>query len=322
MFAVVWRLKGRLAAFALSFAVGLLVAAACRLAAGLLFKTEKEGEAVFELRARGCGPGETFDSPGDLHDALRSPEVGVRAEAFRRLLLRPGVTTVHYDFERDRNYPAPVDHARLRLVNLDDSPEEEALVTFVRTDSPVAVVLKRCESSGWRAAAVVSAWLRYEDYPYEDWIETVEGPRPGGHALLVRDSNGDATRYTRRARLLRLSEGGLEQLAEVEEERIEPFENYVGVDWPSVKRRRTGSLHFTQQSAGKPARLRVSYRHEVVKFTGSHPSNVYWRESDGVWHQSRRHWRARNHELMGEVSFGEEHFVWSEQQQRFVREGS
>jgi non-ribosomal peptide synthetase component F len=122
--------------------------------------------------------------------------------------------------------------------------------------------------------------------------------------------------------VLRLSEGGLEELAKVEEERIEPFENYVGVDWPSVKRRRTASIHFTQQSGDKPARLRVSYRQEVVKFTGAAPSNVYWRESDGVWHQARRHWRARNYELMGEVSFGEEQFVWSEQQRRFVREGS
>jgi hypothetical protein len=321
MFAVVWRLKGRLAAFALSFAVGLVVAAAFRLAAGLLSGAEKEGGTVAEPQTHGCGPGATFESPTEVLEALRSPDVGVRAEAFRRLLLRPGVTTVHYDFERDRNYPAPVDHARLRLVNLDDSPEEEALVTFVRTDSPAAVVLKRCES-GWRAASVVSAWLRYEDYPYEDWIETVEAIRPRQHLLLVRDSNGDATRYTRRARVLRLADSGLEQLAEVEEERIEPFENYVGVDWPNVKRRHAGSLHFTQQSGDKPARLRVSYRREMVKYAGAPASHVYWRESDGVWHQARGHWRARNHESMGQVSFGEEQFVWSDVQQRFVREGS
>ena len=321
MFAVVWRLKGRLAAFALSFAAGLLVAAACRLAAGLLLKGEKAGEPVVNLRAHGCAPGETFDSPSDLLEALRSGDAGVRAEAFRRLFLRPGLTTAHYDFERDKDFPEPVDRARLRLANLDDSPEAEALVTFVRTDSPVAVVLKRCES-GWRAAAVLSAWLRYEDYPYEDWVETVEAMRPHQHVLLVRDSAGDATRYTRRARVLRLAEGGLEELAEVEEERIEPFENYVGVDWQSAKRRRTASLHFTQQSAGKPARLRVSYRQEMIKYTGAYPSNVYWREADGVWHQARRHWRARNHELLGEVSFGEERFVWSEQKRRFVREGS
>ena len=60
----------------------------------------------------------------------------------------------------------------------------------------------------------------------------------------------------------------------------------------------------------------------MIKYTGSGPSNVYWRESDGVWHQARRHWRARDHELMGQVTFSEEQFVWSEQQRRFVREGS
>jgi len=321
MFAVVWKLKGRLAAFALSFALGLLVAAACRLLAARLLKAEKGAVAVVQLEAPGCAPGETFDSPSELLEALRSTEVGVRAEAFRRLFLRPGVTTAHYDFERDRDFPEPVDRARLRLVNLDESPEPEAVVTFVRTDSPAAVVLKRCES-GWRAAAVVSAWLRYEDYPYEDWLETVEALRPGRHVLVVRDSNGDATSYTRRARVLRLADGGLEELAEVEEERIEPFENYVGVDWPNVKRRRTGGVHFTQQSGDKPARLRVAYRQELIKYTGASAPNVFWREADGVWHQSRRHWRARNHESMGQVLYGEEQFVWSEQKQRFVREGS
>jgi hypothetical protein len=321
MFAVVWKLKGRLAAFALSFAVGLLVAAACRLAGRLLFKAEKRGETEARLQTPGCARGETFDSPGDLHDALRSPEVSVRAEAFRRLFLRPGPTTAYYDFERDKDFPAPVDRARLRLVNLDDTPEEEALVTFVRADSPAAVVLKRCES-GWRAAAVVSAWLRYEDYPYDDWIETFEAPRPGRHVLVVRDSTGDATRYTRRARVLGLAAGGFEELAEVEEERIEPSENYVGAGWWNVKRRRTGSLSFTQQAGGEPARLRVSYRQELIKYTGSGAPNVYWRESDGVWHQARRHWRARSQELLGEAVFGEEQFVWNEQKQRFVREGS
>lgn len=321
MLAVVWKLKGRLAAFALSFAVGLLVAAACRLAAGLLFGEGKGGGAAVSLQTPGCARGETFDTPSAVLEAVGSKDVGVRAEAFRRLFLRPGLRTALYDFERDRDYPEPADRARLRLVNLDDSPEAEALVTFVRADSPVAVVLKWC-GEGWRSAAVVSAWLRYEDYPYEDWVETFEALRPGQHVLLVRDSAGDATRYTRKARVLRLGPGGLEQLAEVEEERIEPFENYVGVDWSSVKRRRVGSLSFTQQSGEGPARLRVNYRQELIKYTGAEPSNVYWRETDGVWHQARRHWRARGHDSLGQVSFGEEQFVWSEQQQRFVRAGS
>ena len=322
MFDVIWRHKGRLSAFALSFAVGLLLAFACRFAVGLFIRhAETSRTDISAAQTHACPPDESFASPDEVLAALGSVDVGVRREIFRRLFLRPGVETSFYDYERDKDFPERAEGARLQLVNLDDSPGEEALITFVRNDNPVAVVLKRC-ACGWKTVAAISSWLRFEDYPYADWIELPEAIRPGRHVIVVRDSTGDATRYTRRARVLSLTGDHLEQVAEVEEELIVPIEGYAGADWAEVKRRRRGVLDFTPQSIGSPAHLRVKYRDEVVRFSGVEPLNVYWREGDGVWHEARRHWRSRQCEVLEPATLSEEQFVWSEQKNRFVPAGS
>src|SRR5256714_11580268 len=292
MFDAIWRRKGRLSAFALSFAVGLLLAVVCRVVVGLFVRHAETATADTRvLQSHACPPGESFASPDEVLAALSSVDVGVRREIFRRLFLRPGVVTGFYDYERDKDFPERAEGARLQLVNLDDSPGEEAVITFVRNDSPLAVVLKRC-ACGWKTVAAISSWLRFEDYPYADWIELPEAIRPGMHVIVVRDSTGDATRYTRRARVLTLAGGRLEQVAEVEEELIAPVEGYAEADWSGVKRRRSGVLAFTPPSSGSPARLRVEYRDEVVRFNGVEPLNVYWRGGDGGLHPARTHRRS------------------------------
>jgi hypothetical protein len=321
MFEVVWRFKWRLAAYALGFTAGLLLASAYVSVAGLFTSRLERSEQAGALQSTACSPVEAFASPDEVLAALRSEDVGVRREVFRRLFLRPGVATAYYDYERDKDFPERAEAARIQFVNLDASPEEEAVITFVRTDSPVAVVLKR-GGCGWRAVAAVSAWLRFEDYPYADWIELPEAIRPGQHAIIVRDSTGDAMRYTRRARVLRLAGEHLEQVAEIEEEAIGPVEGYARADWAQVKRRSTASYSFTPQTDGSPARLRVEHRDELVRYSGVEPLNVYWREGDGVWHQARRHWRARACTIIKPASGSEEQFVWSEQKSRFVPNGS
>src|SRR2546423_5915771 len=322
MFDAIWRRKGRLSAFALSFAVGLLLAVVCRVVVGLFVHHAKTSTAdTRALQSPACPPDESFASPDEVLAALSSVDVGVRREIFRRLFLRPGVETSYYDYERDKDFPERAEGARLQLVNLDDSPGKEAVITFVRNDSPVAVVLKRC-ACGWKTVAAISSWLRFEDYPYADWIELPEAIRLSMHVIVVRDSTGDATRYTRRARVLSLVGERLEQVAEVEEELIAPVEGYAGADWAEVKRRRSGVLAFAPPSGGSPARLRVEYRDEVVRFNGVEPLNVYWREGDGVWHQARRHWRSRQCEVLKPAAVSEEQFVWSEQKNRFVPAGS
>jgi hypothetical protein len=327
MLRFIFRHKGRVAAFALSFAVGLFAASVFRIAFGLLTRHAQTVAAdAWVPQAPACAPGDAFASPEEVAAALRSDDVGVRREMFRRLFVLPGLVTAYYDYERDEDFPERAEGLSLRRVNLDDSPDEEAVITFVRVESPVAVVLKR-GACGWKAAAV-SSWLRFEEYPYADWIELPEAISPGRHVLLVRDSTGDASRYTRRARVLRLVGGQLEQVAEVEEESIVPAEGYKGADWAEVKRRRVGSLAFTPPSGDSPAGLRVEYTDEVVRYINpvpqalnAGPRGLYWREGDGVWHESQRHWRRGPREVLKAAAVTEEQFVWSEQKSRFVPAG-
>src|SRR5205085_10164395 len=140
----------------------------------------------------------------------------------------------------------------------------EAVITFLRVESPVAVVLKR-GGCGWKAVAAVSSWLRFEEYPYADWVELPEAIRPGRHVLLVRDSTGDATRYTRRARVLRPAGGRLEQVAEIEEESIAPIEGYAGKGWAEARRRSEASYTFEPQTQDSPALLRVRRTSELIR---------------------------------------------------------
>ncbi len=327
MFRVVRRFKWRLAACALGFAAGLALASACAVLTGLFAPRAARTEPARVTRTPVCASnegdeaGEFFASPEEVLAALGSVDVGVRREVFRRLLLRPGMTTAYYDYERDRDFPERAEATSVQRVNLDDSPEDEAVITFVRMDSPVAVVLKRY-ACGWRSIAAVSAWLRFEDYPYGDWLALPEAIRPGRHVLLVRDSTGDATRYTRRARVLRLAGDRLEQVAEIEEEAIAPIEGYVGKDWAEVKRRSVASYAFEPPAPGLPARLRVERSNELVRYSGVEPSSVYWREGDGVRHSARRHWRTRDCKVIKTEPGDEELFVWSEQESRFVSAGS
>ncbi|HWW75931.1 MAG TPA: hypothetical protein VNZ44_11065, partial [Pyrinomonadaceae bacterium] len=174
----VGKFKGRIAAFALSFAVGLALAVLFKLAVLPLVRragTRTPAAAPSTLR---CTPGETFASPEEVTAALTSEDVGVRREIFRRLFVLPGLTTAYYDFERDRDFPERAESAKLRRVNLDGEAGGEALVTFVRVDSPVAVVLKH-GACGWKPVAAVSSWLRFEDYPYSDWLETPDATGAG-----------------------------------------------------------------------------------------------------------------------------------------------
>ena len=78
------------------------------------------------------------------------------------------------------------------------------------------------KSCGWRLLTAVSSWLRFEDYPYENWLTLAETIEPGVHQLLIRESYGDASSYIRKARLLRLNGDALTQIAEIEEESIQP----------------------------------------------------------------------------------------------------
>ena len=209
------RWKSRLTAFTICFVIGFLLAT---IVAGLrsFFGHKLSEQSASTISP--CATHDYFNHPEEVLAALKNPEVNVRKAMFSRLLLRPDVATVYYDYERDLNYPERPDRARLQYVQLDNSPEAEALLTFVRFEHPVALVFKQ-QSCGWRLVTAVSSWLRFEDYPYDNWLSLPETIEPGIHQLLVRESHGDSTSYLRKARLLRLTGDVLHRLQSLKKKR-------------------------------------------------------------------------------------------------------
>src|SRR5829696_641917 len=281
------RWKSRITAFIVCFAIGFLVAAI--VAALLRYKQNEQSASTMSPCAS-----DYFNHPDEVLAALKNPEVNVRRTMFSRLLLRPDIGTVYYDYERDLNYPERADRARLQYVQLDDSPEQEALLTFVRFDHPVALVFKK-QSCGWRLVAAISSWLRFEDYPYENWLSLVETIEPGIRQLLVRESHGDLMSYIRKARVLRLTGDVLTQVAEFEEERIEPLSGYDGSDWKDVKLHRVNRFDFMyeREREGEGAGIVNDVTTEVIKLNGAAPQYSYWLETDGTWHARQSNWNRR-----------------------------
>jgi hypothetical protein len=306
------RWKSRLVAFTICFAIGFLVAA---IVAAILGRASRQRQAEISP----CATADYFNSPEEVLAALKHPEVDVRRTMHKRLLLRPDIATVYYDYERDLNYPERPDRAQIRYVRLDDSPEPEALLTFVRFEHPVAFVFKK-KSCGWHLITALSSWLRFEDYPYENWLSLVETIEPGIRQLLVRDSYGDSSSYVRKARVLRLTGDALTQVAEIEEESIQPVPGYDGSDWKDVKLRRVGNLHFSYEHEGEGAYIQNDVTEDIVKLDGAAPQYSYWLETDGSWHARESNWSRRPATRVKPLSASREFLDWNAQEGRFIKQ--
>jgi hypothetical protein len=306
------RWKSRFIAFIVCFAIGFAGAA---VVARLWKMLRRQQSRTLVSR---CATANDFNSPEEVLAALKDSEVDVRRAIWKRLLLRPDVATVYYDYERDLNYPERADRARLQYVQLDDSPEAEALLTFVRFEHPLALVFKK-ESCGWHLVAAISSWLRFEDYPYENWLSLPETIEPGIHQLLIRDSDGDATSYVRKARLLRLNGDVLTQVAEIEEEAIEPVSDYNGTDWNEVKLHRLNRSIFSCERDGQGASIMNDVTTEIIKLNGTPPRYSYWLETDGSWHTRESNWSRRPATRVTLLNVTREVLVWNAQEGRFVK---
>lgn len=309
------RWKSRLSAFTICFVIGFLLAS---IVAGLrsLFRHKLSERSASTMSQ--CATGDYFNHPEEVLAALKNPEVSVRKAIGSRLLLRPDVATVYYDYERDLNYPERADRARLQYVQLDNSPEEEALLTFVRFEHPVALVFKQ-ESCGWRRVSAISSWLRFEDYPYENWLSLPETIEPGIHQLLVRESHGDSTSYLRKAQLFRLTADGLSQIAEIEEEAIEPLTQYDGSDSTDVKLHRVSIFNFRSERNGKSVSITNTVTSGVIKLNGTPPHYTYWLDTDGSWHARESNWHRRAASRVKSLGVSREVLVWNSQEGRFVK---
>ena len=306
------RWKSRVVAFICCFVVGFLVAAI--LTAILSRRSRKQLPAS----ASPCAAVDDFNSPEEVLAGLKDPEVNVRSAMRKRLLLRPDVATVYYDYERDSNYPERADRARVQYVQLDDSPEREALLTFVRFEHPMALVFKK-KSCGWRLVTALSTWLRFEGYPYENWLSLVHAIEPGIYQLLVRDSYGDSNSYVRKARVLRLNGDVLTQVAEFEEESFQPVAGYEGSDWNDVKRHRVNKYNFTTDIAYQGATIYSELTEEIIKLNGSAPQYSYWLETDGSWHARQSSWINRMATREKVLRVSRETLGWNSQEGRFIK---
>ncbi|MEW6736675.1 MAG: hypothetical protein AB1489_35630, partial [Acidobacteriota bacterium] len=244
--------------------------------------------------------------------------VNIRRQIYRRLFLQPGISTIYYDYERDLDYPERAESALLQYVNLDESPDKEALITFIRFGNPVALILQKSDC-GWRLIAAMSAWLRFEDYPYDNWLELVQTIRPGVHEILVRESLGDGAQYFRKARLLKLINGVLRQIAEIEEETIKPLDGYTKSDWNDVKHHQISHLKFFPTSSDQPAQIKIETITEVIRYSGNALSYKYWLEADGSWHSAKQHWRKRSSETKQLLESSVTQLVWQQQSSLFVK---
>ena len=307
------RWKSRVTAFTICFAIGL---AAAFIVAGILNLLQQRRQQQQTQLTR-CQAEDYFNRPEEVLAAIKSDDVDVRRAMFKRLLLRPDISTVYYDYERDLNYPERTDRARLEYVQLDDTPEQEALLTFVRLEHPTALIFSK-ESCGWKLVTALSSWLRFEDYPYENWLTLPTTIKPGIHELLVRESNGDATSYVRRARLLRLDHGQLAQIDKFDEETLEPVRDYVGDDWSDVKLKQSSDVTFSPEETGTNSTIQIETTFSLIKLRGPIPSYSYWLETDGTWHARKRNWSARSSDPLKVLSVTKQSFVWSASEGRFV----
>jgi hypothetical protein len=312
--------KSRLIAFSTCFGIGLALSLIVSFVVGLLKPKQQIATHNELLGQHTCGAADSFSSLEEILAALKSEDVSVRREVFRKLFLRPGVATIYYDYERDRDYPERAERAEVKYVNLDDQSGDEAVLTFLRYENPVALILKK-EECGWRLAGALSAWLRFEGYPYQNWLELPETVKRGVHEILVRESTGDATRYSRNARLLKLTDGALTQIAEFTEESIKPVEDYREADWSDVKLRDATRYTFLPESSGKDARLRLATQEEIIKYSGASPAYTFWLETDGAWHNSRKQWRERPSARLRLVNNHTRELIWDGQRKRFIEEG-
>jgi len=311
--------KSRLSAFLISFGVGFVLFLIVSFGLGLLRSPRQTSIRLEPVSQHHCGADDSFSSPEEILAALKSEDVLIRREVFRRLFLRPGVATTYYDYERDRDYPERAERAGVKYVNLDDQSDEEAVLTFTRYENPVALILKK-EDCGWWLVGALSAWLRFEDYPYQGWLEMPETVKRGVHEILLRESTGDATRYARNARLLKLMDGALVQVAEFTEESIEPVEHYAEADWSDVKQRDTTRYISLAESNGEKAKLRLETQAEIVKYSGSPAAYRYWLETDGAWHVVKKQWRTRDAARLRFLNKRTHELVWDEQRKRFIEE--
>ncbi len=137
--------------------------------------------------------------------------------------------------------------------------------------------------------------------------------------MLIRESHGDSTSYVRKASLFRLNGNVLNQIAELEEEVLEPIRDYHGSDWMDIKLRRVTNFTFINSRPTEGFTIRGDVTSEVVRLKGSAPQYSYWLETDGSWHARQSNWNRRVATRMKLLDGSQKFLRWNSQEGRFVQ---
>jgi hypothetical protein len=115
-----------------------------------------------------------------------------------------------------------------------------------------------------------------------------------------------------------LDRGHLAQIAEIDEEILEPVKEYVGHDWSDVKRKQSSYVTFSSELPGANAVIQIETTRSLIKLRGPIPSYSYWLETDGAWHAKKRNWSARSSQLLEVLGVTKEPLVWIASEGRFA----
>jgi hypothetical protein len=118
---------------------------------------------------------------------------------------------------------------------------------------------------------------------------------------------------------LRLTGDSLAQIAEIEEEVIEPVSGYGGSDWNDVKRRRVTRSSFAYERKGEGANIGNEVTEEIIKLNGAAPHYSYWLETDGSWHTRKSNWNRRPATRVRLLNVSTEVLWWNSQEGRFIK---
>lgn len=233
-----------------------------------------------------------FSNPEVIISAIKSDDVAIRREMYCKLRSFPPHQTVYYTYDRDEQFPEKAERIDLEYLNLDSSQEDEAVISFLKSETPMVVVLKK-QSCGWDVMATLRLPFVSGDFFSESWIAFPCLIENGIHEILVRESSTDATHYVRTVHILKLMDGRLQSILEFEEESLESKPDYVGPDWSDCKQKKLTDYFTSSDAQGNTRFLDLKTTVETVHFHGAVPVYTYWKESDQTLHSLKIHWRKR-----------------------------
>lgn len=277
------------------------------------------------VKSRYCD-GTEFTNPQEVIQGLSNPELQLRQAMCHRLFRRPAGTNIYFDYQRNFDYPEPATDATLTYINLDEDPKKEAIIKLTYWCTPLAIVMQQ-DLCGWHVVAILSPWLGqgFKDTLDQDWLVPVSLINPQSNELLLKQSWGDNLTYQRRLLILKLIQGQLVKVGELEDCTIKPVNHYSEKGWPNTKTYRWATYDF-QNSTYKSLNsitytilgsITYTINEETVEYANVTPAENYQSALNGCLVTD--HWRNRYKITQRKLPSLTSILEWDALQQRFVK---